>query len=156
MFFCFCLFHMSCVLPDKDNRLFTPQLCWKYVTYMSRMKTTVTMKLHVIISIGKLATNSICSFSRSLSLYISNYLKQTSYLIAHFPRLVANMTMGAIVDSKARWRYVKHSISNMWTSSMKRTPGTNSAMPWSMYLLTTLLISFLSLSEVQGWILKTK
>jgi hypothetical protein len=27
------------------------------------------------------------------------------------------------------------------TSSMKRTPGINSAIPWSMYELTTLLIS---------------
>ena len=28
-------------------------------------------------------------------------------------------------------------MSSMWTSSMKRTPGTSSAMPSSMYLLTT-------------------
>jgi hypothetical protein len=56
------------------------------------------------------------------------------------------MTMGAMALSKARWRYVKVSISNMWTSSMNKTPGTSSAIPWSMYLLTTLLISFRSLS----------
>jgi hypothetical protein len=34
------------------------------------------------------------------------------------------------------------------TSSMKSTPGTSSATPWSMYLLTTLLISSLSLSVI--------
>lgn len=32
------------------------------------------------------------------------------------------------------------------TSSMKRTPGINSAIPWSMYELTTLLISARNLS----------
>ena len=35
------------------------------------------------------------------------------------------------------WRpptYVKHSMSSMWTSSTKSTPGTSSATPWSMYL----------------------
>lgn len=57
------------------------------------------------------------------------------------------MTIGAIEDSSARCKYVKHSISNMWTSSTKSTPGTNSAMPWSMYLFTTLLISPRSLSK---------
>jgi hypothetical protein len=31
------------------------------------------------------------------------------------PRFVAKMTIGARVDSSARWRYVKHSISNMCT-----------------------------------------
>lgn len=34
-------------------------------------------------------------------------------------------------------RYVKHSISSMWTSSMNSTPGTSSATPWSMYRFTT-------------------
>ncbi len=38
-------------------------------------------------------------------------------------------------------------MSSMCTSSMNRTPGTSSAMPWSMYLLTTLLISFRNLSD---------
>ena len=33
-------------------------------------------------------------------------------------------------------------------SSMKSTPGTSSAMPWSMYLLTTLLISVRSFSVI--------
>lgn len=64
-----------------------------------------------------------------------------------FPRLEAKMTMGEIEDSSARCRYVKHSISSMWTSSTKSTPGTSSAMPWSMYLFTTLFISPRSLSE---------
>merc|ERR1719482_1829114 len=35
--------------------------------------------------------------------------------MGHIPRLVANTTMGARVDSSARLRYVKHSISNMCT-----------------------------------------
>lgn len=64
-----------------------------------------------------------------------------------FPRLEAKMTIGEIEDSSARCRYVKHSISSMWTSSTKSTPGTSSAMPWSMYLFTTLFISPRSLSE---------
>lgn len=34
------------------------------------------------------------------------------------------------------------------TSSINKTPGTNSATPWSMYLLTTLLISPRSLSVI--------
>lgn len=34
-------------------------------------------------------------------------------LITHLPLLVANITMGAMVDSRARCKYVKHSISNM-------------------------------------------
>ena len=66
----------------------------------------------------------------------------------HMPRLVAKMTMGARVDSRARLRYVKHSMSSMCTSSIKRTPGTSSAIPWSMYLLTTLLISARSFSVI--------
>jgi len=74
------------------------------------------------------------------------YCKSIYYLIVHFPRFVAKMTIGAIVDSSARWRYVKHSMSSMWTSSIKRTPGTSSAIPWSMYLFTILFISFRSLS----------
>lgn len=57
------------------------------------------------------------------------------------------MTIGEMEDSRARCRYVKHSMSSMWTSSTKSTPGTNSAMPWSMYLFTTLFISPRSLSE---------
>lgn len=71
---------------------------------------------------------------------------KTSYLITQFPLLEAKMTMGEIEDSSARCRYVKHSISSMWTSSTKSTPGTSSAMPWSMYLFTTLFISPRSLS----------
>ena len=34
------------------------------------------------------------------------------------------------------------------TSSINKTPGTNSAIPWSIYLLTTLLISYLSFSVI--------
>lgn len=36
----------------------------------------------------------------------------------------------------------------MWISSIKRTPGTNSAMPCSIYLFTTLLTSPRSLSVI--------
>ena len=81
-------------------------------------------------------TSQVCESHNSMS----------TYLIVHLPRLVAKMTMGAMVDSRARCRYVKHSMSSMCTSSMNSTPGTSSAMPWSMYLLTTLLISLRNLS----------
>lgn len=76
-----------------------------------------------------------------------NFEKYGAYLIVHLPLLVAKMTMGAMVDSSPLCRYVKHSMSSMCTSSIKSTPGTSSAIPWSMYLFTTLLISFRSLSE---------
>ena len=56
-------------------------------------------------------------------------------------RCVAKMMFGLRVDSRARFRYVKHSMSCMWTLSINSTPGTSSAMPWSMYRFTTLLIS---------------
>ena len=68
--------------------------------------------------------------------------------IVHTPRFVANITMGARLDSRARFKYVKHSMSNIWTSSTKRTPGTSSAVPWSMYLLTTRFISVRSFSVI--------
>lgn len=32
-----------------------------------------------------------------------------------FPRLVARMTVGAMGDSRRALRYVKHSMSSMWT-----------------------------------------
>jgi hypothetical protein len=60
--------------------------------------------------------------------------------IVQIPLLVANTTIGARVDYRALLRNVKHSISSMCTSSIKSTPGTNSATPWSIYLFTTLLI----------------
>mmetsp|Transcript_53128 Transcript_53128/g.164657 ORF Transcript_53128/g.164657 Transcript_53128/m.164657 type:complete len:201 (-) Transcript_53128:778-1380(-) len=68
--------------------------------------------------------------------------------MVQIPLFVAKMTIGLRVDSRARFRYVKHSMSSMCTSSMKSTPGTSSAMPWSMYLFTTLLISSLSFSVI--------
>mmetsp|Transcript_45041 Transcript_45041/g.75766 ORF Transcript_45041/g.75766 Transcript_45041/m.75766 type:complete len:206 (-) Transcript_45041:680-1297(-) len=64
------------------------------------------------------------------------------------PLLVAKITIGAKVDSNALFKYVKHSTSNMCTSSTNSTPGTSSATPWSMYLLTTLLISCLNFSVI--------
>ena len=54
-------------------------------------------------------------------------------LTVHIPRLVTKMTMGAIAASRAFCKYVKHSMASMCTSSIKRTPGTSSAMPWLMY-----------------------
>mmetsp|Transcript_26387 Transcript_26387/g.78632 ORF Transcript_26387/g.78632 Transcript_26387/m.78632 type:complete len:238 (+) Transcript_26387:162-875(+) len=66
--------------------------------------------------------------------------------MVQMPLLVAKTTIGLRVDSRALFKYVKHSMSSMCTSSMKSTPGTSSAIPWSMYLLTTLLISSLSFS----------
>mmetsp|Transcript_13505 Transcript_13505/g.31777 ORF Transcript_13505/g.31777 Transcript_13505/m.31777 type:complete len:238 (+) Transcript_13505:124-837(+) len=76
--------------------------------------------------------------------------------IVHIPLFVAKMTIGLKVDSKARLRYVKHSMSSMWTSSMKSTPGTSSAMPWSMYLFTTLLISSRNFSVISVFLLFMK
>ena len=54
-------------------------------------------------------------------------------LTVHIPRLVTKMTMGAMADSRAFCKYVKHSMASMCTSLIKRTPGTSSAMPWLMY-----------------------
>ena len=56
------------------------------------------------------------------------------------PLFVANITMGARLLSRALFKNVKLSISSICTSSMNKTPGINSAIPWSMYLFTTLLI----------------
>lgn len=53
-------------------------------------------------------------------------------LIKQFPLFEANTTMGAMLLSSARWRYVKHSMSSMCTSSTNSTPGTSSATPWSI------------------------
>lgn len=69
-----------------------------------------------------------------------------TYLMVHLPRFVAKITIGAIGDSKLLCKYVKVCKSSMWTSSMNKTPGTNSAIPWSIYLLTTWLISTRNLS----------
>lgn len=52
------------------------------------------------------------------------------------PLLVANITTGALSDSKARFKKEKHSISNMWTSSINSTPGTTSAFPSSFHSAT--------------------
>ena len=52
-----------------------------------------------------------------------------SLLTWHMPRLVAKMTMGARALSSALFRYVKHSMSSMCTSSMNSTPGMSSATP---------------------------
>mmetsp|Transcript_67398 Transcript_67398/g.158967 ORF Transcript_67398/g.158967 Transcript_67398/m.158967 type:complete len:227 (-) Transcript_67398:343-1023(-) len=52
------------------------------------------------------------------------------------PRFVASTSTGDIGDSSARFRNEKHSMSNMWTSSMKRTPGTISALPSSRHSAT--------------------
>lgn len=82
----------------------------------------------------------------SVILGLSNANVET-YRMVQRPRFVANITIGAIADSNDLWRYVNVSRSNMWTSSINNTPGTNSAIPWSMYLLTTELISIRSLSD---------
>lgn len=65
-------------------------------------------------------------------------------LIVQIPLLVANTTIGASVDYNALFKKVKHSISSIWTSSMNNTPGTSSAIPWSIYRFTTLFIYPLS------------
>lgn len=65
-------------------------------------------------------------------------------LISLVPLLVAKITIGLNLLSNALLRNVKHSISNIYTSSMNNTPGTNSAIPYSIYLLTILFTSYLN------------
>lgn len=50
-------------------------------------------------------------------------------LISLVPLLVARMTMGLSLLSRALLRKVKHSMSSIYTSSINSTPGTNSAIP---------------------------
>lgn len=40
------------------------------------------------------------------------------------PLFVARITTGAASDSNALFKNEKHSISSIWTSSIKSTPGT--------------------------------
>ena len=61
------------------------------------------------------------------------------------PRLDAMIIMGAQSLSKARFKYEKHSISSICTSSMKSTPGTISALPSSRHSAT--LVSLCSLTS---------
>jgi hypothetical protein len=49
---------------------------------------------------------------------------------------VAITTIGAWSLSRALFKKEKHSISSIWTSSMKRTPGTISALPSSLHSAT--------------------
>jgi hypothetical protein len=49
---------------------------------------------------------------------------------------VANITIGAVSLSKALFKKEKHSISNICTSSINKTPGTMSALPSSLQLDT--------------------
>ena len=88
------------------------------------------------------------SVRETIRVVAGGHARPRAYRTGQIPRFVAKMTMGESDDSSARFRYVKHSMSSMWTSSMKSTPGTSSATPVSMYLLTTLLISLRSLSVI--------
>lgn len=67
----------------------------------------------------------------------SSWLRKLKVHTGQIPLLVAKTTMGAKLDSKARLRKVKHSMSSICTSSINKTPGINSATPCSMYLFTT-------------------
>ena len=52
------------------------------------------------------------------------------------PRFVAVINTGASSDSSALLSHEKHSMSSMWTSSMKSTPGTMVAFPSSRHSAT--------------------
>jgi len=65
-------------------------------------------------------------------------------LIFVIPLLVAKITTGAASLSKALFKNEKHSISNIWTSSMNKTPGTISALPYSLHSETFLSICYLT------------
>jgi len=53
------------------------------------------------------------------------------------PRFVATMSMGAISDSRARFRNEKHSMSSIWTSSIKSTCHTQKNTYISLVQLQT-------------------
>ena len=57
-------------------------------------------------------------------------------ILLNFTLFVAKMTTGAVSDSKALFKNEKHSISNIWTSSINKTPGTISAFPSSLQSAT--------------------
>lgn len=57
-------------------------------------------------------------------------------LMRVIPLLVAITSTGAVFDSSARFKNEKHSISNIWTSSMNMTPGRISALPSSRHSAT--------------------
>ena len=56
---------------------------------------------------------------------INNSFQKTHFTVSYpyfvIPRFVATMRMGAMSDSRARFRNEKHSMSSMWTSSIKST-----------------------------------
>ena len=58
-------------------------------------------------------TRSHTIFSLKIKLMFTS--QTCANLIVQFPRFVAKMTMGEMVDSSARCKYVKHSISNICT-----------------------------------------
>jgi len=60
--------------------------------------------------------------------------------IVVIPLFVARITTGAVSSSRALLRKAKHSISSIWASSIKRTPGTISAFPSSLHSETLVLI----------------
>jgi hypothetical protein len=64
------------------------------------------------------------------------------------PLLVAKITTGAASLSSALFKKEKHSISSIWTSSIKRTPGTIYAFPYSLHSAT-----FLSICYLTSWVI---
>ena len=56
--------------------------------------------------------------------------------ILAMPRFVAVIKTGDRSDSSARLSHEKHSMSSMWTSSTKSTPGTMVARPSSRHSAT--------------------
>ena len=64
------------------------------------------------------------------------------------PLFVARITTGAASVYRARFKNEKHSISNIWTSSINSTPGTIYAFPYSLHSAT-----FLSICSLTYWVI---
>ena len=60
------------------------------------------------------------------------------------PLFVARITTGAASLYSALFKKEKHYMSSIWTSSIKRTPGTISAFPSSLHSDTFLSICYLT------------
>jgi hypothetical protein len=77
----------------------------------------------------------ICSTNSKMNSILSFWsFSNLFYLV--IPLFVAIINIGAISLSNARFKNEKHSISNIWTSSINKTPGTISAFPSSRHSAT--------------------
>eukprot|EP00834_Sanchytrium_tribonematis_P004136 NODE_187_length_13529_cov_1.102606.p8 type:complete len:147 gc:universal NODE_187_length_13529_cov_1.102606:6590-7030(+) len=69
-------------------------------------------------------------------------------LIFTLPLLLAMITIGANSSSNMRFKNEKHSISNMFTSSINRIPGSNFALPSSIQVWTLVFTWSLTEEEI--------